>query len=97
MKIAFSVCLVLLVLISFQHVRLHLSVAMAEDQIDTFELMRQKATGASDGERKEYLNYLQSYYPSGSKQTAGSKMDRIVEYARSVTVSDIQASGTNNK
>jgi hypothetical protein len=45
--------------------------------------MEQKAKSSPPEEAAEYLEYLVNYYPSGTKQLAGSKLDRIVESARS--------------
>jgi hypothetical protein len=37
------------------------------------------------------LRYVISYYPSGSKQRTGSKLDRVVERHRTAVVRDIVA------
>jgi hypothetical protein len=37
----------------------------------------------------ELLEYVVSYYPSGTKQTAGSRLDKIVERARQSTIREM--------
>jgi hypothetical protein len=53
--------------------------------------MRVKAAQSDPSEAVPYLVYALSYYPSGSKQVKGSRLDRIVERARDNAVSAIIA------
>jgi hypothetical protein len=67
-----------------------LQIAFAEDQTAIFEQMRQKVA-ESDGVEVGCLEYVVSYYPSGTKQIAGSRLDRVVERARRSAVREIIA------
>ena len=70
---------------------LSLRLAFAEDQTAIFEEMREKAMRSKPHEAAACLEYAVNYYPSGTKQVAGSRLDVIVERARSQTVADIIA------
>lgn len=73
----------------FLHGKLTLQIAMAEEQIQIFDLMRTKALAASPREASECLEYVQNYYPSGTKQKVGSRLDKIVELARAASTREI--------
>jgi hypothetical protein len=78
--------------LAFEHASLVLRVASAQDQAATFEKMRQQALKASDpAHLVGYLECTVGYYPSGSKQSAGSSLDLIVEQARQSAVREIIA------
>ena len=54
--------------------------------------MRTRALQAtSPSEIAGALEYVVGYYPSGSKQCAGSRLDRVVERHRTAVVRDIIA------
>ena len=79
------VALLLAILLSWQswnYVRLRVEVAFAEEQTRIFAEARSKALESSVTEAAELLDHIQYYYPSGSKQRAGSHLDRIVERDR---------------
>ncbi len=61
---------------------LHARIALAEEQIDIFYAMRDKAAVSSPDEAAACLEYLVGYYPSGTKQVTGSRLDLIVERVR---------------
>lgn len=61
---------------------LTLKVAFAEEQITVFFNMRDKALMASPEEAAGCLAYAVDYYPSGTKQTSGSRLDLAVERVR---------------
>ena len=88
-------CAVLLVGSGFLlwiHGSLHLRTAFADEQTQIFDDMRMRAlqsTAAPDIAGS--LEYVVFYYPSGSKQRAGSKLDRVVERHRTAVVRDIVA------
>jgi len=72
-------------------------IAFAEEQTEIFEQMRRKA---DDALRKEppdvrqavsFLEYAYEYYPSGTKQPKGSRLDCVVERARNACVREIIA------
>ena len=69
-----------------------LEIAFAEDQIDIFEQVTTKALQAKPAEAAACLQYVVGYYPSGTKQQAGSRLDRMVERQRTQAVREIIAS-----
>lgn len=75
-----------------------LRIAYASDQIKTFELLRDTALHGTDPVK--YLQGIIDHYPSGTKQIAGSRLNSIVETARSNAVREViaklrQGTGTN--
>jgi hypothetical protein len=71
-------------------VRSSIHLSFAAEQTEIFEDMVTKAsqslsqTPANVEAAVSYLVYAHGYYPSGTKQTQGSRLDRIVERCRSV-------------
>jgi predicted phosphohydrolase len=74
---------------TYRYGKLTLQIAMADDQVKIFESMRLKALASSPLEAAECLLYVQNYYPSGSKQVAGSRIDQVVEAARASAMREI--------
>lgn len=70
---------------------LRLQISFAVDQTAIFDEMRQMSVGSAPQAMQESLDYTRSYYPSGSKQVAGSKLDRIVERPRQNAIREIEA------
>lgn len=86
------VALLLTVLLGWQfwnHARLKVEVAFAEEQTRIFDEMRQQAIRGNPSEAAESLAYVVNYYPSGTKQREYSRLDRVVERARSSVIRDI--------
>lgn len=76
----------------YQYGWLKVEVAFAEEQTEIFEAMRTQARAASDAKTAaDCLNYVVNYYPSGSKQQTGSRLDTIVERARAIAKQEIIA------
>jgi hypothetical protein len=83
-------CGVLFILIwqSVSGVLTSIRVSHANEQTHIFDEMIEKATVASRQDPPNvraavsYLKYVNQYYPSGTKQTTGSQLDRIVERSR---------------
>jgi hypothetical protein len=70
----------------------NLHVAFADEQIEIFEDMVQKSSVATKADEIAlFRQYTQSYYPSGTKQITGSKLDFIVETARKNALARIDA------
>jgi uncharacterized protein YijF (DUF1287 family) len=67
-----------------------IQIAFAEDQTAIFDLMRRQTQESADAD-VSYLEYTLWYYPSGTKQTKGSALDRVVERARQSAVREIIA------
>jgi hypothetical protein len=68
---------------------LKIRVAFASEQTRIFEVMRTRALQSDAAGAAGCLEYVVSYYPSGSKQETGSRLDRMVERERAVAVRDI--------
>jgi len=83
--------IVLYVLLFIAYAPLKLRLAMASEQVKIFEEMRAKAIEASPSEAVRFLSYAVNYYPSGTKQVPGSRLDRMVELARASAVREIIA------
>ncbi len=66
-------------------------IEFAEEQTRIFEDMRRQSRDMTVPEAVRSLNYVVTYYPSGSKQRSGSKLDRIVERARASAIREIIA------
>jgi hypothetical protein len=66
-------------------------VGMAKEQIEIFNLMREKSLSITDPEQIEAnIEYVENYYPSGTKQTEGSFLDSIVESSRKATIREMR-------
>jgi hypothetical protein len=75
----------------YDHVELRLRVIFACDQVAIFEEMRVKASQSEPIKAVGYLEYVVRYYPSGTKQAQGSKLDAVVEASRRLAVHAILA------
>ena len=94
MKKNFSISLIVLLAIllgwqSWNHARLKIEVAFAEEQTRIFQQMHQQAMEGSPSGAAESLAYVVNHYPSGTKQREGSRLDSVVERMRSCAVRDI--------
>lgn len=71
---------------------LHVQAAFADEQTKIFDEIRTRALqSTSPADIAGSLEYAAFYCPSGSKQTAGSRLDRVVERHRTAVVRDIVA------
>ena len=70
---------------------LKIRVAFASEQTQIFEEMRTQALQSDATGAAGCLEYVVGYYPSGSKQETGSRLDRMVERERALAVRDIVA------
>ena len=70
---------------------LKLRVALASKQVRIFDEMRDKALHSDPSGAAGCLEYVVNYYPSGTKQETGSRLDRMVETARGQSVREILA------
>jgi hypothetical protein len=88
----------LLMLITFaayreiEHGITGIHIAFADDQTAIFEEMLEKVERGDIGEAADHLAYVVNYYPSGTKQVIGSRLDRVVERARRSALREIIAS-----
>jgi hypothetical protein len=86
------VALLLAILLGWQswhHARLKIEVAFAEEQTRIFEDMHKQAIGGSPAGAAEALAYVVNYFPTGTKQREGSRLDKVVERMRASVVRDI--------
>jgi hypothetical protein len=70
------------------HIRTSIQIALADEQTAIFDQMRRQ-TAESPAVDVSYLEYALWYYPSGTKQTKGSGLDRVVERARQCAVREM--------
>jgi hypothetical protein len=70
---------------------LKLRVAFASEQVHIFQEMREKALNSNVPGAAGCLEYVVNYYPSGTKQESGSRLDHMVESARAQSVREIVA------
>jgi hypothetical protein len=77
-------------LLAFEIVDFQFRLAFADDQIRTFYLMRDRACRSEAKDALGYLNYVENYYPSGTKQKEGTRLDSMVERVRAAVVIDIE-------
>ncbi len=70
---------------------LQVQVAFASEQTRVFEQMSVKAAANDEDVALASLEYVVSYYPSGTKQEKGSRLDLIVERERAFAVKEIIA------
>jgi len=71
---------------------LYVRAALADEQTQIFDEMRTQALqSTAPPDIASALEYVVIYYPSGTKQRAGSKLDRVVERHRTAVVRDIVA------
>jgi hypothetical protein len=82
-------CVILCSFWGYGSLKIH--VAFANEQTQIFEEMRTNALQSDAAGAASYLEYVAHYYPSGSKQKAGSQLDHIVERERTLAERDIIA------
>lgn len=76
----------------FRYAEKTILVAFADEQTQIFEEMRARALQArTPGEASGYLEYAVNYYPSGTKQDTGTRLDRMVERARQANIREMIA------
>jgi len=88
------VCVGLVVLcgsLIWSHGWLTIRVAWASEQTKIFDEMRTRALTSDPAGAAGCLEYVVGYYPSGSKQETGSRLDRMVELERTLATRDIVA------
>jgi hypothetical protein len=74
--------------IAASHLSLVARAAMAEEQTEIFEYMVTRTAEAVSQSPPDvraavgHLRYAHQYYPSGTKQVAGTRLDKIVERCR---------------
>jgi hypothetical protein len=75
--------------LAYQVVELRVQLRLANEQVKIFDSMRLKAIAASPKEAAECLQYVQNYYPSGSRLVTGSQLDEVVESLRASVMREI--------
>jgi hypothetical protein len=79
-----------LVLCLICHLVTDVQIALADEQTSIFEQMCKETAGSAAVDVR-YLEYTLWYYPSGTRQTKGSGLDRMVERARQSAVREMIA------
>ncbi len=71
---------------------IYLHVALAEEQTRFFqEAQVEGLARRTPKEAREFMEAIRIYYPSGSKQKTGTRLDLVVERARSNAISQLEA------
>lgn len=91
LSILSTVLLALNISLFVAYAPLKLRLAFASEEIQIFEEMRSRALQAAPADAAGCLQYVVHYYPSGTKQVVGSRLDRVVEQARASAVREIIA------
>ena len=73
------------------YVPLRLRLMLGSEQVHIFDEMRIRALQSDPEEAVGCLEYVARYYPSGTKQEAGSRLDRMVESSRTSSAREIIA------
>jgi hypothetical protein len=85
-------CLILFAILLFcKYADLSLRVSFAQEQVRIFDEMRRQAREDDISHAVERLEYAWHYYPTGTKQVAGSSLNDIVETSRKMAAEDILA------
>ncbi|MCK9316228.1 MAG: hypothetical protein M0Q48_08815 [Verrucomicrobia bacterium] len=87
--VTISVLAFLFVYTAFSYGMLMIRVAMAREQVMIFEYSRDEGIKKEPAECISHLQYIINYYPSGSKQIEGHRLDQIVETARAGAVREV--------
>lgn len=66
-----------------------IEIGFADEQTEIFEDMTNRALQSKPAEAVGFLEYVVWYYPSGTKQKVGSRVDRIVERQRAMAIREI--------
>ena len=91
LKVAVVLLIVLYGILFGYYGWLKIHVSLASEQTEIFESMRAEALKSNTVGAAENLRYVINYYPSGSKQETGSRLDKMVERERASAVRDIIA------
>ncbi len=75
-------CIALLVYVALVEIR----ISFATDQTAIFHLMAIEKKGDATVSIKDREEYIIGYYPSGTKQSQGSALDKVVENARALSL-----------
>lgn len=86
LSVASVILLIVIAALALRLWTLEIRVTMAHEQIQLFDEMHQRAIRGSASGIADSMRYVVSYYPSGTKQIAGSLLDQIVEQARAATI-----------
>jgi hypothetical protein len=80
------------------YLTLYVQLSLGEDQISYFAEAVDKATREGKVEQiPTYIVAVQNYYPSGTKQRTGSRVDRVVELARRLAIQQLERLGATNR
>lgn len=75
----------------YSAVRLSIAIGFAEGQVSFFNAMVEKGWSCtSEEELDTFVQAVRTYYPSGTHQDAGSRVDRIVETCRARALAELR-------
>jgi hypothetical protein len=75
----------------FESIAAEARIRFAEEQTEIFEQMREQVEVSDATNAAGCLSYTLNYYPSGTKQVAGSPLDYMVERARRGALREMMA------
>jgi hypothetical protein len=90
LRTSLVISFILVVLLTVKYTTLRLRIAYADDQITVFSARIYSSDSITNPmQLADQLDYLVHYYPSGTKQDKGTKLDRVVEGTRSIAIAAI--------
>ncbi len=82
----------------WEYLDIRIRSALAEEQTQFFDEMVQQGFQRKTGEEiAADIEAVRFYYPSGSKQRAGSHLDRMVERARTHAIRELEEQASRLK
>lgn len=81
--------ILLSLIVCYSYLELKLRVLFAQEQVQIFASMQEKANAGDVQCAIECLEYTVSYYPAGTKQVESSPLNEIVETSRKLAVENI--------
>lgn len=91
LSIIAGVLLVVCLWLVWSYTGLKTRTEFAQEQIQIFNAASSRAMASTPAAAAASLHYLVNYYPSGTKQEAGSALDQIVEQQRQRAIQEIIA------
>lgn len=79
---ALAVCVIIIAWQYVSIVNYEIRLAFALDQVEIFHEFVNRTTPGDQRSSESLAEAVRNYYPSGTKQTSGSQIDRIVETSR---------------
>ena len=87
--VAFLMALGVSIFVGVKYISFRIRLTFAKEQVQIFEQMKTDARRGNIKDAAGCLDYTVNYYPSGSKQTSGTKLDWLVENSRKNAIREI--------